>query len=93
MTSKKKKLLNEVLFDIYFRSSIRGQLCAYLQTSFYLGVLSGYIGGTFMDYHVNPLVMATIPLLFLVIFWFIPSSPQHLLKNDQIKVINRTLSP
>lgn len=67
-------------------NSIRGQLSSTIQTCFYSGVVAGYVCGAYMDYETNPLVMSIVPVIFLIIFWFIPSSPQHLLKCNRIEV-------
>lgn len=72
------------MVPIYY--SIRGQLNSYIQVCFYSGVLTGYIGGSYIDYGTNPIVMATIPFVFVAIFMFMPSSPQHLLKCDKVEV-------
>lgn len=54
--------------------------------SFYVGVLSGFIGGTILPYDLSPLIMCAIPIIFVCTFVFMPETPQYLLKRNKIKV-------
>lgn len=62
-----------------FLCSIRGQLNSYIQIACYTGILVGFIGGSYLPFNVNPLVMILLPIVFLLSFWWFPESPQYLL--------------
>lgn len=38
------------------------------------------MGGSYIPFHVNPLVLIPIPFVFLALFVFVPETPQYLLK-------------
>lgn len=66
--------------------SVRGQLNSYIQISCYFGVVVGFIGGSYLPYDVNPIVMISISVVFFVGFYSMPESPQFLLKNNRVGV-------
>lgn len=66
--------------------SIRGQLNSYMQIFFFSGVLLGYIGSSYLSYALNPWIMLALPVIFSVGFWFIPDTPQQLLRGNRIDV-------
>lgn len=71
----------------YFR--VRGILGTLLTLSVNIGILIGYIGGTYLDYRTVPYVMMIFPILFIFVFLFMPNTPQYYLKSRQIGVRNK----
>lgn len=63
--------------------SIRGQLNSYIQIAVYGGILIGFIGGSYIPFHINPYCMITVPIMFVVLFAFVPESPQYLLARKR----------
>lgn len=57
----------------------------------YSGILVGFIGGSYLPYNVNPLVMLAIPIVFLIGFVWMPESPQYLLKTNRVEEAERSL--
>lgn len=57
-----------------------------MQIAGFSGILVGFIGGSYLPYAVNPVIMIFIPVVFLVGFFWFPESPQFLLKNNSIEV-------
>lgn len=55
----------------------------------FLGVLLGYIGGSYIPYAVNPWVMLSLSVIFIVGFWFMPDTPQQLLRHDKFTASQR----
>lgn len=67
-------------------SRVRGSLGTLLTLSVNIGILIGYIGGTYLDYKTVPYVMMSFPILFIFLFMFMPNTPQYYLKSHQIGV-------
>lgn len=65
---------------------IRGRLGTFLSLYLNVGVLLGYVAGTYLPYAVIPYAMVTWPLAFIVLFAFVPSTPQYLLTVGDVKV-------
>lgn len=57
----------------------------------YLGVLAGYVGGTFLDYYTNSWLMFAVPLVFLALFALMPETPQYLLRNNQLELAESSI--
>ncbi|XP_062551191.1 facilitated trehalose transporter Tret1-like [Armigeres subalbatus] len=72
-------------------SRIRGILGSCLALSGNLGILVMYIIGDILSYKTVPLVMMTAPLLFGILMYFIPETPQSLLKKRKIKEAEKSL--
>ncbi|XP_030383938.1 facilitated trehalose transporter Tret1-like [Scaptodrosophila lebanonensis] len=64
-------------------SRIRGSLSAMVMLSINLGILSGYIIGTHVPYHIIPAIVIFIPLTYLISSLFIPETPQYLIKQGK----------
>lgn len=65
---------------------IRGILGTLLTLSVNIGILIGYIGGTYLSYTTVPYILMIFPILFICIFVFMPNTPQYYLnarRNDK----------
>lgn len=54
------------------------------------GILLAYIVGALLDYSQTPYVFICLPLLFVINFWFLPSTPQYLIRRGHLEVIHFT---
>lgn len=61
-----------------------------MQIFCFLGVLIGYIGGSYLPYALNPWIMLSLPVIFAVGFWFMPDTPQQLLRDNRNDVSDNT---
>lgn len=59
-----------------------------MQIFFLFGLLVGYIGGSYIPMDINPWIMFTLPVIFLISFAFMPETPQQLLRRGHIEVNN-----
>lgn len=50
------------------------------------GILLAYIVGALLDYSQIPFVFICLPFLFIVNFWFLPSTPQYLIRCGHFEV-------
>lgn len=66
--------------------NIRGRLGSLLSLYLNVGVLLGYVGGTYLAYTTVPYVMIAFPLLFICCFMFVPNTPQYLLGCGDLEV-------
>lgn len=67
--------------------SVRGAIGSLLTLNFNIGILFGYVGGTYLSYGQVPYVMIAFPVIFLFLFVFMPDSPQHCLRKGKVEVI------
>lgn len=51
----------------------------------------GFIGGSYLPYTVNPIVMSVLPVIFLALFSFFPESPQYLLNLQRPLLAEKSL--
>ncbi|XP_069700466.1 facilitated trehalose transporter Tret1-like [Periplaneta americana] len=64
--------------------SVRGPLASLLQVGFNLGILYAYAVGALGSYGLLNFTCLALPILFLVLFVWMPDTPQYLLsKNDR----------
>lgn len=49
------------------------------------GILIAYILGATIDYFQMPLVCISVPLVFMVLFFLLPNTPQYLLQKGNFK--------
>lgn len=69
-----------VLKSYNFRNySCRGTLSSLCTILFEIGILLGYVFGTYTDYNLSPIVALIFPIVFFWSFIFVPSTPQFLL--------------
>ncbi|XP_055375650.1 facilitated trehalose transporter Tret1-like [Condylostylus longicornis] len=64
---------------------IRGQLGSYLVLSANFGLLVAYVLGCYVDYDIFPYILTIFPILFIILFAFLPETPPQLLKVKKIK--------
>lgn len=62
-----------------------------LQLSFTSGIVLGYVAGSYLHYFTMPLVMLVVPVVFMSVFIWLPSTPQYLLKCDRAAKAERSL--
>lgn len=67
-------------------SRIRGQLNSYIQIAVFSGILAGFIFGSYVSYEVNPILMISITVIYFIAFFWIPESPQFLIRKKKIEV-------
>lgn len=65
---------------------VRGAIGSLLTLNFNVGILLGYIGGTYLPYTKVPYVMMAFPVIFLCMFAFMPDSPQYFLRKGKPEV-------
>lgn len=56
-----------------------------------LGVLFAYVVVSYLDYSTLAICFVAITVPFYAIFTFLPSTPQHLLKTNQIEVASKNM--
>lgn len=76
---------------VFFPCSVRGAIGSLLTLNFNIGILFGYIGGTFLPYSQVPYVMIAFPIIFLFMFAFMPDSPQHFLRSGKLAKAEKSL--
>lgn len=62
---------------------IRGQLGSFLTLYVNVGILIGFVGGTYLDYAIVPYIMIVFPVIFFCAFILMPDTPQYLLKRNR----------
>ncbi|XP_050086387.1 facilitated trehalose transporter Tret1-like [Anopheles aquasalis] len=72
-------------------TSNRGTLGSMLVLSCCVGVELAYLAGAFLPYHTIPWVCLTVPLFFLVTFFFMPESPHYLATVQRHQAAERSL--
>lgn len=70
---------------------VRGALGTLLQAMLYCGILLEYCVGPFVSYHALALVSGGVPVLFAVLFFFMPESPHWLLQRGRREDARRAL--
>lgn len=76
MTKKKK---------LYYR--IRGRLGSLLMLSVTIGILFGFISGTYLTYYLVPKIFLPLPLVFFALFIFFPETPQYFIQRKSFEVM------
>jgi ABC-type multidrug transport system fused ATPase/permease subunit len=74
--------LNLPHLTVYFYS-IRGTLFSMNPLILNFGILFGFITGQYLDYHTVPLVMLFFPTVFFVLAFWLPETPQTLLRTQR----------
>lgn len=64
-------------------TEVRGALGTLLQAMLYCGILLEYCVGPYVSYHMLALVSGCVPVLFAVLFFFMPESPHWLLQRGR----------
>lgn len=65
---------------------VRGSLGSLLVLSCNVGILIAFILGNYVTYCIQPIILASLPVLFFVVFAFFPESPQYLMKIGKEEV-------
>lgn len=75
----------ESIFFLHFCNfRIRGQLGTVFMYCRNSGILIAYILGTYMTYITSSYYFIGITLMFLIAIWFVPSTPQHHLRKNNL---------
>lgn len=73
-----------VILPIYIAeisdNSIRGMLGSTFILFLNAGILTGFVLGTHLTYELFPRVIITLPIFFLILMYFLPDTPYHLLR-------------
>ncbi|XP_015120401.1 facilitated trehalose transporter Tret1 [Diachasma alloeum] len=65
-------------------SSIRGSLGSYFQLMLCIGILLTYVLGSVVSMFTLSLIAAIVPLVFFVVFFFMPETPTYYLKKGDV---------
>lgn len=76
---------------IIWFTSCRGALSSLLTIFFEVGILVGYVFGTYIDYSQSPMVSLVFPFIFICCFLVFPSTPQYLLRVGKIERAEKSL--
>lgn len=68
--------------------SVRGILGSSVMLSYNIGMLLAFISGAFFTYDVTPKAVCVIYFLYVILLFFVPESPQFLIKQNNISVSN-----
>ncbi|XP_055296009.1 facilitated trehalose transporter Tret1-like [Sitodiplosis mosellana] len=71
--------------------NVRGRLGSLVPLANNLGVLMGYIGGALIEYEHRPYVFISLPILYLFLVYFLPSTPQYHLKAGNLQSAEKSL--
>lgn len=77
-------ILHQLIESLY---SIRGLFGSLLTFFFYTGIILGYAVVGSLDYYTVPLVIVALPTCFFCLFFWVPNTPQFLLKQNRPEVI------
>lgn len=72
-------------------TAIRGALGSFFQLFLTIGILFANLVGGALPWRSFSIVMAVIPILFAITFFFMPETPQYLLKRNKLKEAERCL--
>ncbi|CAH4035322.1 facilitated trehalose transporter Tret1-like [Pieris brassicae] len=64
-------------------TSIRGSLGAFFQLFLTVGILFTFVVGGWTHWRTLSIVSAVIPVLLIVVFWWMPETPQYLLGKNR----------
>ncbi|XP_055295169.1 facilitated trehalose transporter Tret1-like [Sitodiplosis mosellana] len=70
---------------------IRGRLGSFSPLSRNTGVLIVYILGATIPYKIVPCIFVFIPIIFGILFFFLPNTPQYLLEKGQVLKAEKSL--
>ncbi|KAH8263237.1 hypothetical protein KR044_006378 [Drosophila immigrans] len=63
--------------------SVRGILGTFLVLTCNMGVVLAFVLGYYFNYATVAWIVSTLSVLFLVCFWFMPETPQHLMQSKK----------
>ncbi|XP_055304889.1 facilitated trehalose transporter Tret1-like isoform X2 [Sitodiplosis mosellana] len=64
---------------------IRGRLGSLLMLSVTIGILFGFIAGTYLTYYLVPKIFLPLPIVFFVLFIFFPETPQYFIQRKSFE--------
>lgn len=73
------------------QSSVRGSLGSYFQLMLVVGVLFSYIVGAYANVLALNLICASLPLIFGIIFMFMPETPTYLISKGKKEAAAKSL--
>jgi len=73
----------DTLNSLLLSRSVRGILGTFLVLTCNVGVLLAFVLGYFYNYATVAWIVSTLSILFLVCFWFMPETPQHLMNRQK----------
>lgn len=71
----------------YIHCRIRGRLGSLLMLSVTIGILFGFIAGTYLQYFLVPKLFLPLPIVFFVLFIFFPETPQYFIQRKSFEVM------
>ena len=71
--------------------STRGELCSYVDLSITIGILQVYAFGAFVPYFWLCVSSLAVPLIFALLFYFMPESPIYLLSRGKKSEAEKSL--
>lgn len=84
-----------VLIPLYVaeisEDKIRGTLGSFFIFSINFGTLLTFIAGNYLEYKTVAYVMVALPIIFLIVFVFLPETPQFLIKCGKEKDAEKSL--
>lgn len=76
---------------MYFQDDLRGALCALNELFLAAGFVTAYAAGPYLSYRDLIFVCIIMPTCFLIIFFWMPESPYHLLAKGKRQEAIKTL--
>lgn len=68
--------------------NVRGRLGSMLLLVLNVGILLSYTVGAFVNYSIFPLTMIGVPIIFAIVVYFLPETPQSLVKLNKMDAAN-----
>ncbi|CAK1540943.1 unnamed protein product [Leptosia nina] len=72
-------------------TSIRGSLGAFFQLFLTVGILFTFVVGGWTHWRTLSIISAAIPVLLIVVFWWMPETPQYLLGKNRRRDAEKAL--
>lgn len=79
---------------LYLRNillSVRGVLGTFLVLTCNIGVLLAFVLGYYFDYVTVAWIVSSLSILFVICFWFMPETPQHLVLRQRPEDAEKSL--
>lgn len=74
-----------------FLASVRGVLGTFLVLTCNFGVLLSFVLGYYFDYVTVAWLVSSLSILFVICFWFMPETPQHLVLRQRPEDAEKSL--
>ncbi|XP_031623618.1 facilitated trehalose transporter Tret1-like [Contarinia nasturtii] len=71
---------------------IRGRLASLLMLNVTIGILFGFIAGTYLSYYLVPKIFLPLPIVFFASFIFFPETPQYFIERKHFDKAKYSLS-